>query len=240
MSSTRSSSSTLTGSVTSIVGKTTVSSSGTSNSEVIACSASLSVVTNLWYVRLARNLSLVDSTWGHSQRSIEPNHLAVQHGVLDDVASQGGVLIGAAEARRERNAGTERLARLLGQAGHHRRVEQARGDRAHADPGLGEVTRGGQRHADDAALGRAVGELTDLAVERGDRGGVDADAALAVGVRLVGEHLGRRKPQHVERADQVDPDEGLERLERMRAAAPGGLFRPRDPPAASPGADGAR
>src|SRR5690242_18204015 len=179
MSSTRSSSPTLTGSVTSIVGKTTVSSSGTSSSEVMACLASLSVVTNLRYVRLARNLSRVDSTWGHSQRSVEPNHLAVQHRVLDDMARQRCVLLGAAEARGERHARAERLARLLGEAGHHRRVEQARGDRADADAVLREVARGGERHADDAALGRAVRDLADLAVERGDRGGVDADAALA-------------------------------------------------------------
>jgi hypothetical protein len=32
------------------VGKTTVSSSGTSRSEVMACAASLSIGTNLWYV----------------------------------------------------------------------------------------------------------------------------------------------------------------------------------------------
>ena len=34
--------------------------------------------------------------------------------------------------------------------------------------------------ADDAALGGRVGDLADLAVEGGDRGGVHAHAALAV------------------------------------------------------------
>ena len=57
-------------------------------------------------------------------------------------------------------------------------------------------------------------------------------AALAAVVGLVGEHRRGREPQHVERADQVDADDGLERLERVRAAAPGGLLGPADAGAA--------
>ena len=90
---------------------------------------------------------------------------------------------GAAEARRERDLAAERVARLLGQAREQRRVEQAGRDRADADAGLGEVARGRERHADDAALGRRVGDLADLAVVGGDRGGGDADAALALARR---------------------------------------------------------
>ena len=44
---------------------------------------------------------------------------------------------------------------------------------------LRQVARDRQRHADDAALGRRVGGLTDLAVERRDRRGVDDDATLS-------------------------------------------------------------
>ena len=101
----------------------------------------------------------------------------------------------------------ERVARLLGQAGQQRRVEQARGDRAHADAGLGEVARGGERHADDAALGGRVGDLADLAVVGGDRGGVDAHAALALVVGLVGRaSRAAARRSTLKRADQVDAD----------------------------------
>ena len=124
------------------------------------------------------------------------------------------------------------VARLLGQAGQQRRVEQAGGDGDHADAGLREVARGRQRHADDAALGGRVGELADLAVERGDRGGVDADPALALLVGLVGQHRRRRQAQHVEGADQVHADDGLERVERVRPAPAGRLLRPADAGAA--------
>ena len=48
-----------------------------------------------------------------------------------------------------------------------------------ADAAAGQVAGGGQGQADDAALRGRVGDLADLAVEGGDRGGVDADAALA-------------------------------------------------------------
>ena len=66
---------------------------------------------------------------------------------------------------------------------------------------------------DDAALRRRVGDLADLAVEGGDRRGVDADAALAVRrrARCASIAVGR-EPQDVERADQVDLDDRLERL----------------------------
>ena len=59
-------------------------------------------------------------------------------------------------------------------------------DRHHADAARRQVARGRQRHADDAALRRRVGDLADLPVEGGDRRGVDEDAALAVLVGLVG------------------------------------------------------
>ena len=63
-------------------------------------------------------------------------------------------------------------------------------DRHHADAAAREVARGGQRQADDAALRGRVGDLADLAVEGGDRGRVDADAALALVVGLVVDHRG--------------------------------------------------
>ena len=53
-----------------------------------------------------------------------------------------------------------------------------------------------------------------------------AVAALVALVRLVlGEHLERRQPHHVERADEVDVEDHLERLDRVRPAAGGDLDR---------------
>ena len=80
-----------------------------------------------------------------------------------------------------------------------------------------EVARGRERQADHAALRRRVGGLPDLAVEGGDRRGHHDGAALAALVGLVRGHRRGRQPQHVEGADQVDPHDGLERLERRRA-----------------------
>ena len=134
--------------------------------------------------------------------------------------------VGLAEALREGDACAELLAGLLGQRRQQRRVEQAGGDRVDADPVLREVAGGGEGHPDDAALGGRVGDLADLAVEGGDRGGVDAHAALAVLERLVGDHCRGGEAQHVEGADQVDRDDRLERHQRVRALGARDLLRP--------------
>ena len=70
----------------------------------------------------------------HPQRAVEPDRLAVEHPVLDDLAGQLRVLRGPAEALREGDARAEFLAGLLGQCGQERRVEQTRGDRVDPDP----------------------------------------------------------------------------------------------------------
>ena len=114
----------------------------------------------------------------------------------------------------------ELRARVGGQRGEQRGVEEAGRDRADADRGGGELARGGQRHRGDRALGRGVRDLPDLPVERRDRGGVDADAALAVlARRLVGEHRHAREAQRVERPDDVDREHALEGVQPVRAAA---------------------
>ena len=123
-------------------------------------------------------------------------------------------------------------ARLLGQRRQQRRVEEAGGDRHHADAARGQVARGRQGHADDAALRGGVGDLADLAVVGGDRGGVDADAALALGVGLVVAHRRRGEAQHVEGADQVDLDHLGEDLEVVGAALVGDPLGPADAGAA--------
>ena len=83
---------------------------------------------------------------------------------------------------------------------------------------LRQVACHGQRHADQAALGGAVGLLADLAVEGGDRGGEQHDAALAVGQRLELRAGGGEEATHVVGADQVDVDDAGEVFQRRRAA----------------------
>src|SRR5690606_8352734 len=154
-----------------------------------------------------------------AQRAVEADGLAVQHRVVEDVAHQERVLLGAAEAAGERHRGGERGLRRLGQPAQHRRLEDAGGDRHDADAVAGELARRGQGERGDAALGGGVGGLADLALERGDRGGVDDHAALAFGVRLERHHLGGGEAHQVERADQVDPDHQLELGQLHRAVA---------------------
>lgn len=40
---------------------------------------------------------------GHSQRAVETDHLAVEHGVFDHLLDQGRVFVRLAESRRERH-----------------------------------------------------------------------------------------------------------------------------------------
>src|ERR1700689_1003101 len=93
-----------------------------------------------------------DRLWSarwHPQRAVQPDRLAVEHAILDNVAGQLRVLGGLAEALGEGHACAELVARLLWQRGEQRRVEQAGGDGVDAYPVLRQVTGGGQSHADD-------------------------------------------------------------------------------------------
>ena len=73
-----------------------------------------------------------------------------------------------------------------------------------------------EHHARDAGLGGRVRDLADLTLERGDRRGVDDDAALVV-LGLVLRHVPRLEPVEVERRDQVELDDPPEVVERVRA-----------------------
>ncbi len=55
----------------------------------------------------------VRSARRHPQHAVQPDRLAVEHPVLDDLAGEPRVLGGHAEALRERDAGSERLTRLI-------------------------------------------------------------------------------------------------------------------------------
>src|SRR5690349_9649634 len=128
---------------------------------------------------------VLSSAWLHADGPVETDGLAVEHPVLEDVRDQRRVLRGTAEPGREGNLLAERRARGLGQAGQHRRFEDAGRDGADPDAELGEIARDRKRHADHAALGGRVGGLTDLPLERGHGGGVDDHPALALAVGLV-------------------------------------------------------
>ncbi len=148
-----------------------------------------------------------------SSRITSPLSISFSMIVIDERA----VLGRRAQPRRERHRCTERVARLLGQAAEQRRVEDPGRDRHAADPAARQVTGDRQRHPDDSTLRRRIGRLSDLTVERRDRGGVD-DHAAAVTVGLVGRHRRRREADHIEGADQVDLDRRRKRVQRRRLA----------------------
>jgi hypothetical protein len=107
---------------------------------------------------------------------------------------------------RERDGCRQRSLHRLGQLLHQRRGKQARRHGAHPDAVLRQVARHGQRHADQAALGRAVGLLADLAVEGRHRRGEHHHAAFAVVQRGQLHALGGEQAADVVAADQVDVD----------------------------------
>jgi glutamate N-acetyltransferase / amino-acid N-acetyltransferase len=178
---------------------------------------------------------------GHADAAVDPDGLGVHVAVGDALDST--IERELARGRRRRGAwGTARpsalgeqvlLERLAGLAlAVDRGVDQARGDGVDPDADGREVAGDRQGHADHAALGGRVAGLADLAVERGHRRDVDDGAALAVLERLGGAHRGGGEADAVERADQVDGDDLLERVEvggRLVAAVlADGALRPAD------------
>src|SRR5690606_36211339 len=63
------------------------------------------------------------SAWRHADGAVEPDGLAVEHGVVDDLFRQLSVLAGHAEAAGIRDGPAERVADLLGGSREDRRVE---------------------------------------------------------------------------------------------------------------------
>src|SRR5262249_26629628 len=93
----------------------------------------------------------------HAERTVEPDGLAVQHRVLDDVADESGELRRAAETGWERNLRRERLALRFRQCREHGCVEGPGRDRDAPYAETGEVARDRQRQGDDSSLRRRVG-----------------------------------------------------------------------------------
>ena len=140
-------------------------------------------------------------------------------GLREDVQHQLRILRRLAEAAGERHRGGQALLHLLRHAEEERRAEQAGCDRHHPDALARQLARGGQGQRRHPALRGGVGGLADLPLERRDRGRVDDHAALAVGQRLQPRHRRHGQAHHVERADQVDPDDPLEAGQRHRPVA---------------------
>src|ERR1700744_3609129 len=152
----------------------------------------------------------VASFWREAQRAVEPNDFAVEVIVFDDALHEGAVFgrpahpLGEGDLRAP--IGLELVA-CLAISGSQ---ECAGGDGDDAYAERGQVASGDQCHADDAALGRRVGQLSDLALVGGDRRGIDDDAARTLVDRFLARDRRGGQPQHVEYAGQVNVDRGLD------------------------------
>jgi hypothetical protein len=85
-----------------------------------------------------------------------------------------------------------------------RGVDQARDDGVDSDARHGKVAGHRKRQTDDARLGRAVGGLPQLAVERRDRRRRHDHASTAVTDGLLCAHRACGNPDAVEGADEID------------------------------------
>src|SRR5262249_44480052 len=91
----------------------------------------------------------VESLGRHAQGSVQPDDLAVEHFVLEDVANQGRELFGAAEPRGKRHLLSQGLPGRLGESGQERRIEYPRRDRHDPNPIPGQLAGNGQGHGGD-------------------------------------------------------------------------------------------
>src|SRR5258707_444137 len=149
----------------------------------------------------------------HADGAIESDGLTVQHGVLHDVEGRHGEFVGQTETGGMWHASRKRSTYFLGQPCQQGSVENAGCDRADSDLALCQIARRNDGHADDAGLGGRISDLTDLAFVGGDRCSEYANATFAVD-RFILCHAGGCEAQAIEGADQIDPHDGLEFLER--------------------------
>jgi hypothetical protein len=128
-----------------------------------------------------KNLSLTLSLRRQPDRAVEPDHLAVEHVVGDDLVHQLGVVLGRAQAAGEGHAGGQRVLHLL----RHRNsigVPKMPGAMVMLRMPLRARSRAmGSVMPTTPPLLAAVGGLADLAVVGGHAGGADQHAALAGG-----------------------------------------------------------
>src|SRR5579859_4026071 len=152
----------------------------------------------------------------HADRTVQSDCFAVEHRILDDMLRQRGVLLRAPQPRRERHLLAQRDTCRLRQTCQQRRIEEARRDTDDANTIACQLAGGGQRQPYNAALGRRIGRLPDLPLERGDGGGIDDDTTLTLAVRLILSHRGGGQSQRIERADEVHLYDFVELTQIMR------------------------
>ena len=156
----------------------------------------------------------------HPDAAVEPDHLTVQVAVAEAIWTT------SRRTGRACPVASGRGPTGRGRCGPRRGASPAAGCRRARGrwPGPGcrrrQVAGGRQRHADDRTLRCRVGQLADLAVERGHRRRVDDDAALAVGLGLVVAMADAGLRHHVEGADHVELLDELEGAEVVRRPVP--------------------
>src|SRR5262249_11302512 len=96
------------------------------------------------------------------QRPVQTNDFAVEIVVFDDALRQLRVLRRTAHPLRERHLWAPVLLELIGRLAVGRGVDGARRDRADTNAERRKVARCNECHAEHAALGGGVGQLTDL------------------------------------------------------------------------------
>src|ERR1700735_32300 len=142
-----------------------------------------------------------------SEAAVEADDLGVHVVILDQRPDQVSELGRGSRPLGEDHGGGQLRLELLagGTLAVYRRVDDARADGVDPHADGGQVTRGGDGHADDPALRRRVGDLAGLPLDPGDRRGVDDHAALAIGISRLGPcHRGRPDAHEVEGAGRGD------------------------------------
>src|ERR687896_681493 len=123
------------------------------SSVTIATAPSASTFTN-------SGISLL-SARPHAEGRVQPDNLAVQVLVLENVLHERREVRRAPESLGERDLRLEALADVVAHARKHGRVRRPGRDGDHADAARAEVARDRERHPCHAGLRRAVGGLAD-------------------------------------------------------------------------------
>src|SRR5262245_63958332 len=92
---------------------------------------------------------------------------------------EGGALARLAEPLWKRHRGSQRVLHFLRQCAQHRRAKNSGRYCQHANAELREFARCRERQRSNSALGRRIGGLSDLSLERGNGGGGNDYATLA-------------------------------------------------------------
>mmetsp|Transcript_16929 Transcript_16929/g.38886 ORF Transcript_16929/g.38886 Transcript_16929/m.38886 type:complete len:478 (+) Transcript_16929:85-1518(+) len=160
---------------------------------------------------------------GHPKSPVDPENLPVDHRVLDDGLNEPGKVVGLPQPAWKGNPRGQLGLDPGREALQEGRPEEPRGDRVDADPVYRQFPCQRECHPGDRGLRGRIGDLADLALVGGHRGGVDDDAELVVvvfvvpGVAPFPDHAPGRKTHHVEGPGGVDAQEPFEALQVVDA-----------------------